>query len=140
MKSSNLRKLGIGVVFLAFGFGCAPVGNYRVVKVTKGAGELAFAGDKAVAREKANAYMTEQCAGAYDIVEEGEAVIGENAHADRTFFGGVQSTSTQKTEWRIKFACKSGAATPVGGPAATPAATPPATRVSGQVHVIAIRY
>ena len=60
--------------------------------------------------------MTGQCGGAYEIVEEGEAVIGETSSAESraTRYGTVQTqgSSTQKTEWRLTFRCKAKAPTP----------------------------
>ncbi len=135
----NSIKLTIGTAILWFGAGCA-LGNYRVVKVVKGGGELALVGSQGEAREKANAYMTQQCNGGYEVVEEGEAVIGENTEAHRAFLGGVQASSTQKTEWRIKFACK-GEAAPATTPTTpgTPAAPAAPASPSAKIHIVSIR-
>jgi hypothetical protein len=96
-------------------------GTYRVVKKTSSGGELALVGPPESAREKANGYMQSQCAQGFDIVEEGEAVVGSTTTA-RTSDGGknifgrpTQTTSadsTDKREWRIKFQCKGAAAAP----------------------------
>ncbi len=89
-------------------------GSIRVVKRTQDGGIVALAGSQSEARKKADEYMKGQCGGEYQIVEEGEAVIGEVSSAESrpTRFGTVQTqgSSTQKTEWRLTFRCKATAA------------------------------
>jgi hypothetical protein len=105
----------------------AGCGSIRVVKKTPDGGIVALAGDQGEARKKADDYMTSQCGGPYEIVEEGEAVIGEvnSAESRPTGFGTVRTngSSTQKTEWRLTFRCKARAGQPAnadnGGPQRT---------------------
>ncbi|WP_437624878.1 hypothetical protein [Sorangium sp. So ce1151] len=99
--------------------GWKPYGEVRVVRRTKVGGELAILGDREVAMQKANSTMATTCGGpdSYEIVEEGETVVGEESTSEsserreKDFFGPKrqkqQSTSTtQKTEWRVKYECK----------------------------------
>src|SRR5215813_3697519 len=88
-------------------------GTYRVVRRTPSGGEVALQGSEEKAREAAAEYMASQCPQGYDIVEEGEAVIGSETVAstrkDRVFGVPVQSTkaeTTDKHEWRLKYQCK----------------------------------
>ncbi|HEU4537943.1 MAG TPA: hypothetical protein VFS00_27675, partial [Polyangiaceae bacterium] len=90
--------------------GCAGI---RVVKKTQTGGEVALLGAREGAQEKANEYMARQCPGGYDVLEEGEAVVGQNAttttRPTRGLFGGKQlqsdSTTEDKREWRVKYQC-----------------------------------
>ena len=116
-----LGKLFCSLLILA---GC---GTARHVKVRPGkGGEVAIPyANSEKSREKAVALMTQTCNGAYEIVGEGEEVIGEttttqaktgttkaygyNKHRYKN--GEVQATTaqsdtTQKTEWRIKYKCR----------------------------------
>jgi hypothetical protein len=90
-------------------------GTYRVVKKTQSGGEVALVGPQESAREKADEYMQSQCPTGFDIVEEGEAVVGSTTTARTTdggknLFGQKTATtsaeSTDKREWRIKYQCK----------------------------------
>lgn len=67
--------------------GCT--GSIAVVEDARTGGTVALHGAEGRAREKAEAHMTARCAGAYEIVEEGEAI---SVAGDR--------------EWRIVYACK----------------------------------
>lgn len=119
----------------------------RVVKASKAGGEIALIGDREAAMEKAKEEMARTCGGAdkYEVIEEGEAVIGavtnESGSANRNIFGGVsmhgQSETTQKTEWRVKYGCK-GVAQPAPAPAGSGA--PPAGTPASQIHELVIRY
>jgi len=97
-------------------FACS--GTYRVVKKTQSGGEVALVGPQESAREKADEYMRSQCPTGFDIVEEGEAVVGSTTTARTTdngknIFGQKTATtsadSTDKREWRIKYQCKNAA-------------------------------
>jgi len=89
-------------------------GAIRVVRRTKAGGEIALEGLPEKARVKANDYMSAQCPSGFDILEEGEAVIGSESTASttsgRSLFGqpslNSRSSTTDKTEWRIKYECK----------------------------------
>lgn len=117
------------------GFALAAVGcvhgNYRVVKTVPSAGEVALEGPQEEARQKAEGYMASRCPSGYDILEEGEAVVGQNATSN-TRRGGpglitlgpsstTETSTTDKREWRIKYQCKG--ATPSATPAAANAGT-----------------
>lgn len=135
------------VLFVAGGALAACGPSIRVVKAAKTGGDIALVGDREGAMELAKAEMARTCGGAdrYDILEEGEAVIGEvtNASAHRGVFGGIsgQSESTQKTEWRVKYGCK-GAAQPTPAGTGAPTAPPAASggTPSGQIHQFSVRF
>lgn len=92
-------------------------GGIRVVKKTQTGGELALLGSQEKAREEATKYMTAQCPSGFDILEEGEAVVGStsssNAQQTTSWTGRpavATTTSTEdKREWRIKYQCKGSA-------------------------------
>lgn len=128
--------------------GCA---NIRVVKKTQTGGEVALLGSREGAQEKANEYMARQCPGGYDVLEEGEAVVGQNAttttRPTRGLFGGKQlqsdSSTEDKREWRVKYQCK-GAVEPASAaapaaPAAAPAAAPSAPAMQGRASITTSR-
>ncbi len=111
-------------------------GSIRVVKRTQDGGIVALAGSQSEARKKADEYMTGQCGGGYEIVEEGEAVIGEVSSAESrpTRYGTMQTqgSSTQKTEWRLTFRCKANAA--------PTAKTPAGPRETAELHSYTVRF
>jgi len=117
--------------------GCSAI---RVVKASKSGGEIALIGDREAAMEKARLEMANTCGGPqnYDIMEEGETVVGTHTTASEqtTRTTGSQDT-VQKTEWRVKYACK-GVPQPVpaGAPAPAPAPMPQA-RV---IHEVVVYY
>ena len=123
--------------------GCS---GYRVVQVHPGKdGIVALLGDRDAAREKATGYMNEQCPGGFDVVEEGEAVVGETSNSQsqgtQTIFGPAVNTQTstrQQTEWRIRYQCKGAAPAAAPGPGGAPA--PAASGAQGKIHEIIIRY
>ncbi len=131
MAAATVRAVGICSVALVSLAGCSSI---RVVKTTPEGGVLALQGSQDGAREKAVAYMQEKCSSGYDVVEEGEAVIGENTqgNASRGLFNSVNtsSTSTQKTEWRITFKCKGGAG----------ASSDTSGKTSGQLQTVVVRF
>ena len=84
---------------------------------------MALLGERALARQKGEAEMARTCgAGKYEVLEEGEAVIGSVAETQgssltsnsKTIFnvpalrtsGASTTETTQKTEWRLKYTCK----------------------------------
>jgi hypothetical protein len=119
-----MKTLTASLLFVpAFAFAAAALGgcaSYRVVERNPAGGEVALEGSSGEAREKAEAYMSQQCAQGYDIVEEREAVVGQETHASaspgprvfgmRTEF--VNETTTDKREWRVRYQCR-GFASPV---------------------------
>ena len=120
-----------------------------MVKRTPAGGELALVGAREGAQDKANEYMARQCPGGYDVLEEGEAVVGQNTttttRPTKGLFGGKQiqsdSSSEDKREWRVKYQCK-GAEAPAA-PAAAPAApAAPALQTSraGAVREVVVTF
>jgi hypothetical protein len=86
--------------------GCSSI---RVVKKTQDGGVVALQGVQSDARQKADEYMRSQCSGDYEVVEEGEAVVGSDTTSRQTsgFLGPqTQSKSTDRSEWRITYKCK----------------------------------
>lgn len=92
--------------FALVGTGCSSI---RVVKKTPDGGIVALQGAQDGAREKADEYMRSQCNGEYEVVEEGEAVIGSETTMRRhnTILGpATTAQSTDRAEWRITYKCK----------------------------------
>lgn len=132
-----LPFIGFSVVF---GAGCVH-GSYRVVKKVPSAGELALVGPQEEARQKAEGYMKDQCPQGFDILEEGEAVIGQNStsqtNVQRGWLGpqaNSSSSTEDKREWRIKYQCK-GAGPAPAAPGAAPAAATPQAKIHELVIV-----
>jgi hypothetical protein len=126
--------------------GCS---SYRVVKITPNGGEVALQGSQESAREKAAEYMSSRCPQGYDIVEEGEAVVGQDLQA-RTgpgLFGATTYGSTSdRREWRIRYQCKGTQPAPAAAPpTAAPPAPQPATPApapggaKNEIHTLIIR-
>ncbi|WP_437769655.1 hypothetical protein WMF27_07210 [Sorangium sp. So ce281] len=152
MKFSAIHAL-IAACALCSTAACSwqPYGEVRVVRRTKVGGELAILGDREVAMQKASQTMATTCGGpeSYEIVEEGETVVGEesvsesNERREKDFFGPKkrkqESTHTvQKTEWRVKYECKTDEPAPA-------AETSPAEATEGKtegrrVHEVIIRF
>jgi hypothetical protein len=144
-----MKMFGVALVCL-LPLACSPMGNYRVVKKVPTGGEVALEGDREIAQAKAQGYMASSCPSGYDVLEEGEAVVGSSSQsqtqAGRTSvlqLGGVglgsrpaTNTATEtvnRTEWRVKFQCKGAA--PVADPATAAAPKPQA-----RVHEVVIRF
>ena len=149
MKNVSI-VLGVACVL-----GLTACSGIRVVRASKAGGEIALIGDREGAMEKARGEMERTCGGpqAYEVVEEGEAVIGEvsdsrgQATGGKTIFGdpavrtSEHTETTQKTEWRVKYACKGAAQPPPAGN--PPAGNPPAAgtgQPSGQIHTVIVRF
>jgi hypothetical protein len=130
--------LGLGA---AFAIGC---GNYRVVKKSQEGGIVALVGDQNEARKKADDYMTGTCGGPYDIVEEGEAVVGETNTAESrpTGYGTTRTTgqSTQKTEWRLTYKCRGKGGPAVAPPASGAPAAAGSAPATSQLHTYVVRF
>lgn len=145
MKTSSFSAIAcvLALTSIALG-GC---GTYRVVKKTPNGGEVALQGSPEKAREAAAEYMSAQCPQGYDIVEEGEAVVGSEttARTQKEKVFGVPTTSTtaettDKREWRLKYQCKGApTAAPQVAPA-DPAAAGIAGKNQGAIHELVIRY
>jgi hypothetical protein len=91
--------------------GCS---NIRAVEVQPGRGGIvALLGLRDGARTKADVYMKTQCPAGYDVVEEGEAVVGSASQGSSSAVGGngfavgsSRSVSHDLTEWRVKYRCR----------------------------------
>ncbi len=127
----NIKLSLVGIAFFAFAAaGCA---NIRVVKKTQTGGEVALLGSREGAQEKANEYMARHCPAGYDVLEEGEAVVGQNAttttRPTKGLFGGKQlqsdSSTEDKREWRVKYQCKGAESPSARGPAGAPGGAGP---------------
>jgi hypothetical protein len=107
MKHSMIVASLLGVIALT---GCSGI---RVVQKTQTGGVVALQGAEGGAREKADEYMRQQCPKGYEIVEEGEAVVGQTTHADTrpgVFLGShTTARSEDRREWRITYQCKGAA-------------------------------
>lgn len=154
MQHASTRSrvpVALGAALLAtFAVGC---GFVREVRRTQTGGEIAIRGRTSGTEKEAADLMTARCNGAYDIVEEGEVVVGQQTVTSSQGQGTVmqqqnrnhqvthvntysQGTSTTQntTEWRILYQCKSaGPASPApaaapadGAPGAVPGAPAPA--------------
>lgn len=101
--------------------GLTGCGTYRVVHRTAAGGEVALEGSEDKAREAASEYMASQCPYGFDVIEEGEAVVGSETTAStrkEKVFGvpvsSTQSQTTDKREWRLKYQCRGTHATAGG--------------------------
>lgn len=160
MKTIRMHSAGTILVaaVATFAFGC---GFVREVKRTQTGGEIAIRGRTSGTEKEAADLMTARCNGAYDILEEGEVVVGQQTvtnsqgqgtvvqHQNRnnhvtqvnTYSQGTSSTQNT-TEWRIIYQCKSAApAAAVPAPAeAAPGAPPPnQARPESRRHELRIR-
>lgn len=150
---------GVGIIaslLCAYISGCTPYAEVRLVKRTKAGGEYAVLGARDLAMQKAYSAMAQDCGGpqAYEVVEEGEAVVGQDAVSSGTkkkekgVFGAFTSeeTSTSSrnaTEWRVKYQCKGAEPEPAEAPAAdAPADEAPAEggQPQGRIREIRIRF
>jgi hypothetical protein len=104
-------------------------GSARLVHRTQTGGTIALQGDRNKAMENAHQMMQQHCQGPYQIVEEGEVVVGtDTQHGEESYVaedgtlvqqGG--SSTRQAKEWRVTYTCAAAAAPP---PAAPPHAPP----------------
>lgn len=105
----NIKLLLTVNLAIPFYFSCA---SARVVKYKPGKGGIIalHPGLDGDGRSKAFSLMDTNCNRGYDIIEEGEAKIGENksSYNDSDILLGKGSTeeSRQATEWRIKYKCR----------------------------------
>ncbi|HEU4410761.1 MAG TPA: hypothetical protein VFS43_36250 [Polyangiaceae bacterium] len=106
-------------------------GSFRVVRRAPAAGELALAGDPDEAREQAEDYMRRQCPEGYDVLDEGEAVVGSRSTAYAPGYGRrsgfVNVTTSDIAEWRIRYRCKEALAPAATVPVPRPAPVAPAS-------------
>jgi hypothetical protein len=114
----------------------------REVKRTPSGGEVALLAQNGDAQAQAQSLMASRCPAGYDILEEGEAVVGQEVQSNTTqrqgFFGPTQSTTAQsqdKREWRIKYQCKG-----AGGAPVAPAGTAPAPKPAAVYEIVIRNY
>ncbi|MFO0664523.1 MAG: hypothetical protein U0174_11260 [Polyangiaceae bacterium] len=147
-------------VALMLSLGC---GFVREVRRTPTGGEVAIRGRTSGTEKEAADLMNARCGGAgYDVLEEGEVVVGQQTVTQSQGQGTVTQTrsgrittvntysqgtsSTQNTtEWRILYQCKGSAPTATPAPAQGPAGTPPAPPANrpesrGPVHELRLRF
>lgn len=97
------------VLAATLGLSSVACSGIRVVQKTKDGGILALQGIQDDAREKADSYMKGQCPKGYEIVEEGEAVVGQDTRmqSNNTRYGSIGSAQSRDVrEWRITYKCK----------------------------------
>jgi len=141
---SVVRSSIIATALIAAAASLSGCSGIRVVKASKAGGEIALLGNREEAMTKASMEMNRMCGPAgFEIVEEGEAVIGTQSTsngqstAGQTFFGAptVRTSGTtdtvQKTEWRVKYTCKG---------VAQPAAPAPAPMPGAKIHELVVRF
>lgn len=116
------RSNNVGLFMFAAGAALlAACGSARVVQRTTYGGIVALEGDRGKAMEGAHREMANHCGpGNYQIVQEGEEVVGSNtASSDETYAthdgtvvnqGG--SSTRQAVEWRVHYQCGGGGAPP----------------------------
>jgi hypothetical protein len=157
LASGPMKKALIVSTLLAGGLvACGPQGSYREVKVAQGGGEVALEGDRTLAHQKAEGYMTSKCQAGYTILEEGEATVGTDTSTSSSTSGvrsrGIsfgksksnQSSTRDATEWRVKYQCKDASPPPASGgtapppPAGASLASPSKERVA-EIHEVRIR-
>jgi hypothetical protein len=117
MTYSFLTKVLLVATVGALGAGCSAI---RVVKLTQEGGEIALLGDRDDAMEKAEREMARQCGGpgSFEVVEQGEVVVGQvtqtqgststqkGKHGSSTGYSSGTATTTDQTEWRVLFQCR----------------------------------
>jgi hypothetical protein len=108
-----MNKISFFAALALASLSLAACSSIRVVQKTPQGGVVALQGDREEAMQKAVTYMQSQCPTGYQIVEEGEAVIGQDIQTEttqnRSRWGNSQSTrgsTTDKREWRVTYACK----------------------------------
>jgi hypothetical protein len=126
---------------IGFIFGAALLaacGSARLVRQDQGGGTLALNGDQNKAMEDAHRKMAAHCGpGNYQIVSQGEVVVGQDTAARADTYDQPDGTTTtagsstrDATEWRVNYACGGAAAAPPpmapapGGPPPEPAPAP----------------
>ena len=109
----------------------AACGHARLVSRTQDGGVFALEGDRQKAMEDAQGQMANLCRGPYQIIAEGEQVVGtDSAQQNETYVTkdgtvvneGGQSTR-DATEWRVQYQCTGSTYAPA--PVAPPPQQPP---------------
>jgi hypothetical protein len=135
-NTNTLSLMRAIVIALALSSGCNP-SYIREVRRTQTGGEIALTNSDSYslpfAQEQAKQAMTARCPMGYDVLEEGEVVVGQQTSATTTeqkggIFTGPSQTTTATTanrnEWHIKYQCKVAPAAPAapGSAVVAPAA------------------
>lgn len=101
-----------GVVLLSTLSLLTACSGIRVVQQTNRGGVVALRGPRDGAWEKAEEYMHGRCPSGFDVIEQGEAVVGQDTRVrtDTSTAGNTQtSSSTAETrdvrEWRVTYRC-----------------------------------
>lgn len=132
VEASMVTRLG-GLVVLCAVLGGCTLGHADLVRRDQYGGILALRGHQGEAMQDARNQMAAHCGGAYSIVSEENAVVGEQTHSageenyDR--YGTYGSTSTETTpvtEYRVTYQCGGGAPPPQAPPGALMSEPPPA--------------
>ena len=131
-------------------------GFVREVRRSPSGGEIAIRGRTSGAEKEAADLMNARCATGYDIVDEGEVVVGQQTFHNAQGQGTVMqnrngrvtqvntysqgTTTTQNTtEWRIIYQCKSGAGTPPPPQPQAPGVAPAQPKPESRIHELRIR-
>lgn len=150
---SKTRSL---LLLLATSSSLLACGFVREVRRSPNGGEIAIRGRTASAEKEAADLMNARCATGYDVLEEGEVVVGQQTIHNSQGQGTVMqtrngrvtqvntysqgTTSTQNTtEWRILYQCKSGAGTPPPPQPEAPVVAPTQPKPESRVHELRIR-
>lgn len=104
-------------------------GGARVVHRSQSSGVIALEGDRNKAMEQAHQLMAEHCGGPYQIMEEGEHVVGTNrAQSTESYVNEEGEVIEERgevtrdaTEWRLRYTCGNA---PAGDQQAAPEAEP----------------
>lgn len=113
---------------VVFASGCV---THRLVERTPQGGTYAIYGDPGETMTEIRPEMESACGGPVQIVREGEVPIGEVTQTDgatRRHRGGLTlgsstSETTQKTEWRVTYACGTASEKTAATPEAAATAT-----------------
>lgn len=161
--AAHLARLALFFPIVLVASTLAGCGFVREVKRTPTGGEIAIRGRTSGTEKEASDLMNARCPGGYDILEEGEVVVGQQTITQSQGQGTVTQTrsgrittvntynqgtsSTQNTtEWRILYQCKGAGPTPGAAPPAESPASPGATPVPGRpesrgrVHELRLRF
>jgi hypothetical protein len=148
LKTLQLSSFALTLA-LSLGAVACNIQYVREVKRTPSGGELALIHQSPDAQAQAMQTMQMRCTQGYDVLEEGETVVGQTTNTSgqeqtsrgTTFFGAPAtrtsgnstSTTTDQREWRIKYQCKTGSAVQPAAPvpSGTGAKSPSASAAQG---------
>jgi hypothetical protein len=104
-------------------------GGARVVHRTQSSGVIALEGDRNKAIEQAHQLMADHCGGPYQIMEEGEHVVGTDRTRSTESYVNEEGEVVEErgevtrdaTEWRLRYTCGNA---PAGDQQAAPEGEP----------------